>query len=229
MDASCSLRLEAGCALSLGPIWQSQDRLERSLDSAARQNSNDGLPPSRKRVREDGASEKDAPSSKASREKLRRDRLNDRFLELARELDPSASARVDKAVLLTDAAQLLVRLKAEAASLSTSNQRLQDEITHLKEEKSELRDEKARLKAERERLHMHLQSLTAPTSRNGVLHQKQTALVQKAALHSAYHTHQAPIKPEAVPLSHHHLTMWQWLPSALADASKDHILTPPVA
>ncbi|GJP33955.1 hypothetical protein CLOM_g18445 [Closterium sp. NIES-68] len=87
MDASCSLRLEAGCALSLGPIWQSQDRLERSLDSAARQNSNDGLPPSRKRVREDGASEKDAPSSKASREKLRRDRLNDRFLELARELD----------------------------------------------------------------------------------------------------------------------------------------------
>ncbi|CAI5483416.1 unnamed protein product [Closterium sp. Yama58-4] len=232
MDSSRSLTLEADCALSLGPMWQSQDRLERSPDSAARQHSNDGLPASRKRVREDGASEREVTFSKATREKLRRDRLNDRFQELARELGPSTTVKVDKAVLLTEAVRFLVHLRAEAASLLTSNQQLQDQIKELKVEKSELREEKARLKAERERLRKELDTLTAPTRTNGFLGQSSAVHLQPShtvprAPHSA---HETSVKVEAVRLPHHkHLPMWQFLPSAVADASGDRFLAPPVA
>ncbi|CAI5973820.1 unnamed protein product [Closterium sp. NIES-64] len=156
-------------------MWLSQDSLERSPDPAARQHSNDGLPPSRKRVREDGASEREVVFSKASREKLRRDRLNDRFQELARELGPSATVKVDKAVILTEAVRLLVHLRAEAASLLTSNQQLQDQIKELKVEKSELREEKSRLKAERDRLRMHLDTLAAPTRTNALARKRKSA------------------------------------------------------
>ncbi|CAI7819244.1 unnamed protein product [Closterium sp. NIES-54] len=231
MDSSRSLKLEADCALSLGPMWQSQDSLERSPDSAARQNSNDGLPSSRKRVREDGACEREITFSKATREKLRRDRLNDRFQELARELGPSATVKVDKAVLLTEAVRLLVRLRTEAASLLTSNQQLQDQIKELKVEKSELREEKSRLKADRDRLRMHLDTLTAPTRTNSFLGQSSTAVLQsQTASHASYPAHQTPVKVEAVRLPHHqHRTMWQFLQSGVADASADRFLTPPVA
>ncbi|CAI5527930.1 unnamed protein product [Closterium sp. Naga37s-1] len=231
MASSRSLGLEADCALSLGPMWQSQDRLERSPDSSARQHSNDGLPPSKKRAREDGASEREITFSKATREKLRRDRLNDRFQELARELGPSATVKVDKAVLLTEAVRLLVRLRAEAASLLTSNQQLQDQIKELKVEKSELREEKSRLKAERDRLRLHLDELTAPTRTNGILGQSSATVLQpQTASHASYPAHQTPVKVEAVRLPHHqHLTMWQFLPSGVADASADRFLTPPVA
>ncbi|CAI5500131.1 unnamed protein product [Closterium sp. Naga37s-1] len=200
-----------------------------SPDSAARQHSNDCLPPSRKRVREDGACEREITFSKATREKLRRDRLNDRFQELARELGPSATVKVDKAVLLTEAVRLLVRLRAEAASLLTSNQQLQDQIKELKAEKSELREEKSRLKAERDRLRMHLDTLTAPTRTNSFLGQSSTTVLQpQTASHSPYPAHQTPVKVEVVRLPHQQ-HLWQFLPSGVADASADRFLTPPVA
>ncbi|CAI7934715.1 unnamed protein product [Closterium sp. NIES-54] len=183
------------------------------------------------RVREDGACEREITFSKATREKLRRDRLNDRFQELARELGPSATVKVDKAVLLTEAVRLLVRLRTEAASLLTSNQQLQDQIKELKVEKSELREEKSRLKADRDRLRMHLDTLTAPTRTNSFLGQSSTAVLQsQTASHASYPAHQTPVKVEAVRLPHHqHRTMWQFLQSGVADASADRFLTPPVA
>ncbi|KAF3782854.1 Transcription factor [Nymphaea thermarum] len=81
---------------------------------------------------------------KADREKLRRDRLNEQFVELGKALDPDRPKN-DKATILTDAIQMVKdlsahvnRLKAEYASLS--------EESH--EEKNELREEKSALKSD---------------------------------------------------------------------------------
>ncbi|KAK9906155.1 hypothetical protein M0R45_002815 [Rubus argutus] len=78
---------------------------------------------SKKRVRSESSS---ASSSKACREKLRRDRLNDKFLELGSILEPGRPPKTDKAAL-------------------------QEKIKELKAEKTELRDEKQRLKSEKEK------------------------------------------------------------------------------
>ncbi|KVH99103.1 Myc-type, basic helix-loop-helix (bHLH) domain-containing protein [Cynara cardunculus var. scolymus] len=54
-------------------------------------------------------------SSKACREKLRRDKLNDKFVELASILEPGRPLKTDKAAILVDAVRM--RLKAEKEKL----------------------------------------------------------------------------------------------------------------
>ncbi|GFP89976.1 transcription factor ilr3 [Phtheirospermum japonicum] len=72
-------------------------------------------------------------SSKACREKLRRDKLNDRFIELAALLEPGRPPKTDKSAILADAVRM-----------------------------NELRDEKQRLKAEKENLEQQLKTMNAP-------------------------------------------------------------------
>ncbi|GJP46305.1 hypothetical protein CLOM_g5609 [Closterium sp. NIES-68] len=64
---------------------------------------------SRKRSRDECATTADVSCSKANREKMRRDRLNDRFLELSRSLEPG------KAPSLTRRAFCATRAGAEPA------------------------------------------------------------------------------------------------------------------
>uniref|UniRef100_A0A5B6ZUJ0 Putative transcription factor ILR3-like n=1 Tax=Davidia involucrata TaxID=16924 RepID=A0A5B6ZUJ0_DAVIN len=60
---------------------------------------------SQKRVRSGSCS---ASDSKACREKMRRDRLNDRFQELSSILEPGRPPKMDKAVILSDAVRILM-------------------------------------------------------------------------------------------------------------------------
>uniref|UniRef100_A0A5B7AK61 Putative transcription factor ILR3-like n=1 Tax=Davidia involucrata TaxID=16924 RepID=A0A5B7AK61_DAVIN len=113
---------------------------------------------SKKRVR----SESCAPSSsKACREKLRRDRLNDKFMELGSILEPGRPPKTDKAAILVDAVRMVTQLRGEAQKLKDSNSNLQEKIKELKAEKNELRDEKQRLKAEKEKLEQQLKTMNA--------------------------------------------------------------------
>ncbi|CAI5500130.1 unnamed protein product [Closterium sp. Naga37s-1] len=89
----------------------------------------DSSRPARKRSRDDL---EEAGLSKAQREKLRRDRLNDRFLELGRELDPTTTPRTDKGIILNNAVRVLTGLKAEAAALKQGTWQLQEQIKELK-------------------------------------------------------------------------------------------------
>ncbi|CAI5497768.1 unnamed protein product [Closterium sp. Naga37s-1] len=116
---------------------------------------------SRKRSRDEGAATADVSCSKANREKMRRDRLNDRFLELSRSLEPGKAPKADKASILCDAVRVLSQLRAEREALKESNAALQEQIKELKAEKHELREEKARLKAESEKLQQHVNGSAA--------------------------------------------------------------------
>uniref|UniRef100_M1BP00 Basic helix-loop-helix protein n=1 Tax=Solanum tuberosum TaxID=4113 RepID=M1BP00_SOLTU len=77
-------------------------------------------------------------SSKACREKLRRDKLNDKFMELGALLEPGRPPKTDKSAILVDAVRMV--------------------------EKTELRDEKQRLKAEKEKLEQQLKTTSAQPS-----------------------------------------------------------------
>ncbi|KAL5993503.1 hypothetical protein ACLOJK_014428 [Asimina triloba] len=117
---------------------------------------------SRKRARDDPLT---GPKSKASREKLRREKLNDRqdqFMELGSVLDPGRPIKSDKALILSDAVRALVQLRNEAQQLKEANGKLQETIKDLKAEKNELRDEKIKLKADKERLEQQLKATTVP-------------------------------------------------------------------
>eukprot|EP00475_Leptophrys_vorax_P039832 TRINITY_DN7272_c0_g1_i1.p1 TRINITY_DN7272_c0_g1~~TRINITY_DN7272_c0_g1_i1.p1 ORF type:complete len:284 (+),score=26.07 TRINITY_DN7272_c0_g1_i1:56-907(+) len=115
----------------------------------------------RKRSREDCAVATEG-CSKANREKMRRDRLNDRFFELSRSLEPGKAPKSDKASILCDAVRVLAQLRAEAAALRDNNSQLQEQIKELKAEKHELREEKARLKAENDKLQQSAKAVPMP-------------------------------------------------------------------
>ncbi|CAI5506559.1 unnamed protein product [Closterium sp. Naga37s-1] len=113
---------------------------------------------SHKRQREEPS---ETNSNKANREKMRRDRLNDRFEELARALERSELARADRGSILVDAVRVLAQLRAETSRLRGSAQHMSEQIQELKAEKSELREERARLLANKQQLEDEVRRLAA--------------------------------------------------------------------
>ncbi|XP_020686106.1 transcription factor ILR3 isoform X2 [Dendrobium catenatum] len=164
--------------------------------------------------------------SKACREKMRRDRLNERFLELSSILDPGKLPKSDKAGILSDAARVLAQLKSEAEQLKEANKKLQETIKQLKVEKNELRDDKLGLKLEKEKLELQVKTTGTPTA--GLM--PPTIAVHPASGPAIYKAHgEAPAK-EVAPLNAFPcLAMWQWLPPAFLDTTHDPKLWPPHA
>ncbi|OAY28568.1 transcription factor ILR3 [Manihot esculenta] len=161
-----------------------------------------------------------ASSSKACREKLRRDRLNDKFLELGSILEPGRPPKTDKAAILIDAVRMVTQLRGEAQKLKDSNSSLQEKIKELKAEKNELRDEKQRLKAEKDKLEQQLKAVNAQPS----------FLPPPPAIPATFATQgQAPGNKLVPFISYPGVAMWQFMPPAAVDTSQDHVLRPPVA
>ncbi|CAL9195512.1 unnamed protein product [Musa hybrid cultivar] len=159
-----------------------------------------------------------APGTKACREKLRRDRLNDRFTELCSVMDPGKSPKTDKSAILSDATRLMNHLRLEAKKLKDSNEALKDAIKSLKAEKLELRDEKMRLKAEKERTEQMLKAISTTPQ---FMTQPAAATPHSASV--AAHIKTIP-HPNYMPMG-----MLRWIPPAALDTSQDHVLRPPVA
>ncbi|CAI5494109.1 unnamed protein product [Closterium sp. Naga37s-1] len=113
---------------------------------------------SHKRQREEPS---ESNSNKANREKIRRDRLNDRFEELAPALEQSELARADRGSILVDAVRVLAQLRAETSRLRGSAEHMSEQIQDLKAEKSELREERARLLANKQQLEDEVRRLAA--------------------------------------------------------------------
>ncbi|KAL7219006.1 hypothetical protein ACSBR2_012137 [Camellia fascicularis] len=142
--------------------------------------------------------------SKACREKLRRDKLNERFLELGSVLEPGRPPKTDKAAILSDAVHMVTQLRSEAQKLRESNDDLHEKIKELKAEKTELRDEKQRLKAEKEKLEQQVKGMSAQPGMSA--------------------------GDKLMPfIGYPGVAMWQFIPPTVRDTSQDHVLHPPVA
>lgn len=152
--------------------------------------------------------------TKACREKLRRDRLNDRFLELCLVLMPKGPANVDKAVILEDAIDLLKKLRIEAKKLQEKNQTVRDSIRSLKVEKKELRRKKLKLKAEKERIKEAIKGMNI----------SYPFAPQPAPFYLPVHGKTFPSY-----LVNYPPPMWQWAPPTSLDTSHDHVFNSPVA
>ncbi|KAJ0983307.1 hypothetical protein J5N97_011562 [Dioscorea zingiberensis] len=162
-----------------------------------------------------------APSSKACREKMRRDRLNDKFLELGSILEPGKPPKMDKAAILSDAVRMVTQLRGEAQKLKDSNEKLQEKIKELKTEKNELRDEKQRLKAEKENLEQQIKLLNARPS--FVPHPPVIPTAYAAQGQAAGQKLMMPV------IGYPGFPMWQFMPPADVDTSQDVESCPPVA
>ncbi|KAF3640955.1 Transcription factor ILR3 [Capsicum annuum] len=196
---------------------------------------------SKKRVRSGTC----ASDSKAHREKMRRDKLNDRqthslspslflcawlsdgyaafrlvFQELSSILEPGKQPKMDKSVILGDAVRMVVQLRDEAQKLKESYDNLQEKVNELKAEKSELRDEKQKLKAEKDKLEQHLKALN---SQPGFLPHPPAMPSPFPAPHQVFASKMMPY------LGYPGIPMWQFVPPAAVDTSEDHALRPPVA
>ncbi|RDX58390.1 Transcription factor ILR3, partial [Mucuna pruriens] len=171
----------------------------------------------KKRGRSDSCT---ASSSKACREKLRRDKLNDKFVELGSILEPGRPPKTDKAAILIDAVRMVTQLRDEAQKLKDTNTSLQEKIKELKAEKNELRDEKQRLKTEKEKLELQVKSMNAQPA----------FLPPPPAIPAAFAPQgQAPGNKLVPFISYPGVAMWQFMPPAAVDTSQDHVLRPPVA
>ncbi|KAH7662229.1 Myc-type basic helix-loop-helix (bHLH) domain-containing protein [Dioscorea alata] len=161
------------------------------------------------------------PSSKACREKMRRDRLNDKFVELGSILDPGKPPRMDKAAILSDAVHMVTQLRTEAQKLKDSNEKLHEKIKELKTEKNELRDEKQRLKSEKESLEQQVKLLNAAPS--FVPHPPVIPTPYVAQGQASGQKLMMPV------IGYPGFPMWQFMPPADVDTSQDVESCPPVA
>jgi len=186
---------------------------------------------SKKRSRDDG---KDGGfGSKATREKQRRDRLNDRFVELSHALEPGKPPKSDKATILCDAVKVLSQLRKETVQLKEDNEQLKEQIKELKVEKNELRDEKSRLKSEKEMLEQHVKAMTV--SPGFMPHPTAMQAAAAAFAAQAQAAQAAAQMGNKNPQSNHSgaygpgFGMFSWLPPSARDTSQDHTKHPPVA
>ncbi|KAH9288073.1 hypothetical protein KI387_032190, partial [Taxus chinensis] len=103
-------------------------------------------------------------SHKADREKLRREKINEQFAELAAALDPDRPKN-DKASILTESTQIVKELRSQLKRLQNEHSSLLNESRELTEEKNEIREEKAFLKNETDKLQdqvqQHLRTLSS--------------------------------------------------------------------
>lgn len=178
--------------------------------------------PTNKRTRSESTTES---STKASREKIRRDKLNERFLELGAILEPGKTPKMDKTAILSDAIRVVGELRSEAKKLKDSNENLQEKIKELKAEKNELRDEKQRLKAEKESLEQQIKFLNARPSlvpHHPVIPASAFPAPQGPAA-AARHKLMMPV------IGYPGFPMWQFMPPSDVDTSDDPRSCPPVA
>ncbi|KFK23754.1 hypothetical protein AALP_AAs74096U000300 [Arabis alpina] len=151
--------------------------------------------------------------TKACRERLRREKLNERFMDLSSVLEPGRSPKTDKPAILDDAIRVLKQLRDEAHELEETNQKLLDEIKSLKAEKNELREEKLALKADKEKTEQQLKSsMMVPSS--GFMPQ----------IPGAFNHNKMAVYP-----SYGYMPMWHYLPQSVRDTSRDEELRPPAA
>ncbi|KAB5545097.1 hypothetical protein DKX38_013209 [Salix brachista] len=137
-----------------------------------------------------------------------------RFQDLSSILEPGRQAKTDKPAILNDAIRVLNQLKAEAQELKETNEKLLHEIKSLKAEKTELREEKLTLKADKEKMEQQSKAMAVPSPR--------FMPTYPAAYHAA--ANKMPVFP-----SYGLMPMWQYLPPAACDISRDHELRPPAA
>ncbi|AEE83442.1 Transcription factor bHLH104 [Arabidopsis thaliana] len=165
---------------------------------------------SRKRARTGSCSR--GGGTKACRERLRREKLNERFMDLSSVLEPGRTPKTDKPAILDDAIRILNQLRDEALKLEETNQKLLEEIKSLKAEKNELREEKLVLKADKEKTEQQLKSMTAPSS-GFIPH-----------IPAAFNHNKMAVYP-----SYGYMPMWHYMPQSVRDTSRDQELRPPAA
>nr|WAK86049.1 transcription factor bHLH3 [Nothapodytes nimmoniana] len=165
----------------------------------------------RKRGRDDPSNKM---GSKACRERLRREKLNDKFAELCSVLEPGRPIKTDKLAILSDAIRILNQLRADTQEYKDTNEKLLEEIRTLKEDKNELREEKLHLQADKENVEHHLKAMAASPAGFVPAH---PASYQPGAS-------KMPVFP-----SYSLVPMWHYLPPPSCDTSKDHELRPPAA
>ncbi|KAE9600698.1 putative transcription factor bHLH family [Lupinus albus] len=177
--------------------------MEYSLDSTPLENG-----PS-KRLK----SESYASGTRACREKLRRDKLNERHAIILHL--PGRPPKADKVAILSDAVHMVTNLRNEAQKLKEMNDELLLKVRELKVEKKELRDEKNMLKADKEKLEQQI---------------KLTNVQPRFLPHPAVAKGADAANHKLMPfIGYPGIAMWQFMPPAIVDTSKDHLLRPPVA
>ncbi|VVB00760.1 unnamed protein product [Arabis nemorensis] len=165
-------------------------------------------PGSRKRVKPESSCA--GSSSKACREKQRRDRLNDKFTELSSVMEPGRPPKTDKVAILNDAIRMVNQARDEAQKLKDLNSNLKEKIKELKE-----------LKIEKEKIEQQLKAIkTQPLPLP-----QPCFLPNPSTLTQA----QAPGSKLVPYTTYPGFAMWQFMPPATVDTSQDHVLRPPVA
>lgn len=185
--------------------------------------------PKRRRPQSPPKESNKVTESKAFRERIRREKMNQKFSELSSFLHPGTPMKSDRSAILRDAVSALKQLREQTQELKQKKTILEADINTLKMEKNELREEKLVLKSNRDKAEQQLKAMTLtspPPTTPGVV-PVQTGAAAAGA--TAVYAPPRYDKLMAVPNYGGGFPMWQWIPPAVLDTSQDHTLRPPVA
>lgn len=87
---------------------------------------------------DEAMSVKGGATSKATRERQRRIRLNDSFMELAKSLDPGKTPKTDKASIVADAIRVVTQLRTENSQLQQLNKFLEERVSTFEKARSDV-------------------------------------------------------------------------------------------
>uniref|UniRef100_A0A383VV66 BHLH domain-containing protein n=1 Tax=Tetradesmus obliquus TaxID=3088 RepID=A0A383VV66_TETOB len=79
-----------------------------------------------------------AAQNKANREKARREKINDRFTELAKMVDPSNEPKTDKLSILGEAIRFVQQTQVENSQLRQLNKFLEEKVGQLEKERAQM-------------------------------------------------------------------------------------------
>eukprot|EP00879_Flechtneria_rotunda_P002063 GHRR01002242.1.p1 GENE.GHRR01002242.1~~GHRR01002242.1.p1 ORF type:complete len:373 (+),score=165.97 GHRR01002242.1:543-1661(+) len=79
-----------------------------------------------------------AAQNKANREKARREKINDRFTELAKLVDPSNEPKTDKLSILGEAIRYVQQTQVENSQLKQLNKFLEEKVGQLEKERAQM-------------------------------------------------------------------------------------------
>ncbi|WOH08568.1 hypothetical protein DCAR_0728011 [Daucus carota subsp. sativus] len=182
--------------------------------------------------------------NKACRERQRREKLNERFMELSSTLEPERHATSDKLAILGDAIRVLDQLNTDIQENKETKVKLEEEIKTLKAEKNELRKEKLALKADKTLMEQQLKTMTSLPAGFMAAHPGAAypAVPNNMPAHPGVtypavpnnmpaHPGAYAALPNNMPVypSYGVFPMWHYLPPSVRDTSHDHELRPPAA
>eukprot|EP00877_Chromochloris_zofingiensis_P009358 jgi/Chrzof1/4676/Cz14g22130.t1 len=175
-----------------------------------------------------------AAINKASREKARREKINDRFGELARLVEPGKEPKNDKLSVLCEAIRFVQQIQVENSQLKQLNKFLEEKVAQHEKERGQMLYQMYQMNANSHMPaggQMNQGMMINPMMAQAMPNMQMAGLAPQTSMdQTAAGSFCVPGKPVMPPVGNMPMPYWQsMMPQSMLDSRQDSLLRPPAA